>query len=310
MSNGYFRSAAILAKIEATEGVDSVPTGNSNAILCGDLKIDPVPGGTVERRVTYPGKGAVPVSPKDQQVQVGFKTELAGAGSTGLAPPWGVLARMCGLSETINLGTSVAYAPVSLGEESGSIYANRSGTLWKMLGARGNAQLMFAKDDAPYIDWSFIGRQAAPIAAALPAVTLSNWQDPLVVGQVNTPTFTLHGYPAILDSLSADLGNKPMHKDRPNAEYVSLPDRNVTGSCTIVAPPVGTKDFYAAYRNKTLGALNLVHGTSAGNIITFAAPKVQIVSIDEVNLDGETGLQLGLRYCRNTGDDEIKLTVT
>jgi hypothetical protein len=252
----------------------------------------------------------VPVLPKDRALALSMEVELAGSSAAGTPPPWGVLARGCGLSETIVSSTSVTYAPVSTGQESVSIYSNESGSQHKLLGARGNLKMMFNKDDTPYFGFDLVGRFALPSATALPAVTLTSWQEPLVVGNTNTPTFALHGYSGILESLSMDLGNKVVHKDRPGGEYVVQTDRIVTGAITMLAPAIGTKDFFSAMNSKTRSTLSLVHGTAAGNIATLSAPKVQITSIDYVDLDGERGLQMGLRFCRNSGDDEFSLAMT
>ena len=102
-----FRKMTILAKREGTYGVDSAPSGAANAILTSDINISPLEGDRLERSNPRPDLGAHAQIHVGSHQKITFKVEAAGAGAPGTVPAWGVLERMCGMSETISAGTSV-----------------------------------------------------------------------------------------------------------------------------------------------------------------------------------------------------------
>ena len=77
----------------------------------------------------------------------------------------------------------------------------------------------------------------------------------------------------------------------------------------IEAPAIATKDFIIAAKTSVLAALALVHGTVAGNIVKIDAPKVQLLNPTYSSDDGINMLNMGLVPTRDTGDDDIKITV-
>lgn len=304
------RNRTILAKIEVTEGTDPVPTGAANAIQCGNITVTPIGGSTSDRALAFPNFGAMPKVHINKQVQVQFDVELAGSGAAGTAPAWGPLVRACRLSETIVAATSVTYAPATT-PESVTIYANEDGALHKLVGARGTLSLVFAKDAIPLIRFTFTGRWTPVSAAALPALTLTGWATaPLVMGKVNTPTFTLGGDAAVLEAMQIDLGNTVVHRDRPGAEYVAITDRTVAGNMSFEAPAQGTKDFFALAVANTLMARAIVHGITGGNIISISEPAVQILQPAYADGDGVRLLSMNTQSNRSSGDDEISIAVT
>ncbi len=305
----YTRMRTILAKIEVTEGTDPVPTGAANAILCSQITVTPLGGSTADRQLAFPSFGAVPKKHVNKFVQVQFDVELAGSGAAGTAPAWGVLARMCSHSEAITAATKVVYTPVTSEPETGTIYANESGTLHKLTGARGTMSMVFAADGIPVMKYTFTGRWTVPAEGSLPSLTTTAWIDPLPIGNVNTPTFTLDAYAAVMEQLQIDQANTVVHRDRPNAEYVAITDRLATGTLQIEAPALGTKDFFGlAYGDATMVA-QLIHGTAAGNIIQLDVPKLQMLQPAYQDVNGIRHLTAQLTLNRTAGDDEYTLTV-
>ena len=305
----YTRQRAILAKIEVTEGTDPTPTGAANAILCSNITVKPVAGSTVDRPLAFPSFGATPKVHINKNVTVQLDVEFSGAGAAGTAPAYGPLLRACGLSETLTALTSAVYAPISTGQESCTIYANESGTLHKLTGARGTVSLIFAKNDVPHLRFSMTGRWNVPTAVALPSLTTTAWIDPLEVGKVNTPTFTLDGYSGVLENLQIDLGNNVVYRNRPGSESVRITGRTGAGQISVEAPALGTKDFFAIAIANTQIALSLMHGTVAGNIVQIDAPKLQLLQPDYQDVDGIRILQANFQLNRNSGDDELVITV-
>jgi len=100
------RKRAILAKIETTYGVDASPTGGANAILMSNLTVSPMEMTLVERANIKAYLGNNPSVLAAIYAKLAFDVEMAGSGTAGTVPAYGVLLRACGLSETI-LATAV-----------------------------------------------------------------------------------------------------------------------------------------------------------------------------------------------------------
>lgn len=302
---------AILFKIETVEGTDPVPTGGANAILARNVTFDPNPSTLLARPLVKPthGQSARPIA--GRHATVSFDVELAGSGTVAVAPAWGPVARACGFAETIIPTTGpVEYDPVSSGYESAGIYFNMDGVNHAMLMCRGSAAIVVEPNEVPMLRCTMTGLNVNPAAAALPTSDFAAFQTPLPAGNDNTPTFTLHGYAAILRSLTIDMAQRVVFRDLVNAERVDITGREPTGSLTIEAPPIGTQDFYAVERAETLAALQLVHGTVANNIVTVDAPAVQIHNPRYEEADGIAYMPMDLNVAENTGDDEVKITVS
>lgn len=274
------RKRAILAKIETTYGTDATPSGAADAILLrGDPTITPMDMRTVDRELLRTFFGNSEKLPTSTFVKADFSVELAGSGTAGTAPAWGTLLRGCGMAQLITAGTKVEYKPVSSAQEALSIYFNVDGVLHKMTGARGSVKPGFAVDGLPLLNFSFMGLYSPVTDAALPALTLTNWRKPLPVNASNTPTFTLHGYAAKLLSLDIDLANEVNDIALLNdTRRVDLSDRQSTGKVVFEATTVAQKDWWGTVSAATLGTMQLIHGTTAGNRVQIDAPSVQILN--------------------------------
>ncbi|MDD2664373.1 MAG: phage tail tube protein [Dechloromonas sp.] len=301
---------AILAKIETTYGTDAVPTGAANAILLVDEpEIVPLDMSTVDRKLIREYFGNSEQLPTGVFARVNLKCEIAGSGTAGTAPAWGPLLRACGFAEIITAATKVEYKPVTSNPEACTIYANKDGLLHKLTGARGNVKLNFAVDDIPRFDFSFIGLFNPVTDVAMPATTLTAWKTPLAVNKANTPTFTLHGNAAPLQSLALDMGNQNDFYSLPNAtESILFSGRQPKGQVSMEAVSIAVKDWFTTVKNVTLDTLQLIHGTAAGNKVQIDAPKVQINSPKYGGYKGVLMLNGDLALMPNAGNDELVIT--
>ncbi len=304
-----FRKKAVLAKVESTYGIDATPTGAANAILLKNVTITAMQAEAKRRDLVRETLGATAQSLVGLHVGLECEVELAGGGAAGTAPGYGALLRACALAETISAGVDVQYDPVSSGEESVSIYFNIDGIQHKMLGARGTVAFNFEAGEVPVMRYRFTGLWADPAAVALPTTDTTGFQKPLHVGNTNTPTFTLHGYGAVMRRAEFDLANEIGHRDLVGSESVQFVDRDGSGSVSIEAPALGTKDFFAVAKAETLAAVQLVHGATAGNIVQVDAPKVQVLNPSYEEDRGIAMLAMSLGLTPDSGDDEFKLTV-
>lgn len=299
----------MLAKIETVYGQVPVPIAGTNAILTKNITIRPMEGDIVNRDVDRPTLG------NDSAIHVGthviceFDVEIAGSGVVDTAPAYGPLLRMCGWAETITAATDVQYDPVSVNEESGTIYLSLDGQLHPMLGARGTVALRFDTKGLAYYKFIITGLWVDPTTTADPVPDFSGFQTPLAVTNDNTPTFTLHGQAFNLLSLNIDHNNQVVYRNVVGEESVQIVDRAPAGNVTIEAPALSTFNVFTTAKANTLGALQLVHGTVAGNIVQYDAAQVQLLNPQYGDSDGIRTIQMDLSIIPSSaGDDDHKIT--
>lgn len=241
-----------------------------------------------------------------------FEVELAGSGAAGTAPKYGPLLLACGFTETINAGTDATYAFNSNVDtmDSVTLYMNLDGILHKFTGGRGNADINLEAKQIPVIKFSFTGLFQTVIDSAAPTPDYSSFQKPLVVNSVNTPTFTLHGFAAPMQSLSVDCGNQIVHRSLVGSDKILRTDRQVTGATSIEANTVAGKDWWTIVKNNTLGALALTHGITAGNIVQLNSARVQLIAPEYSDSDGVAMLDFDLAFIPSSaGNDELSIVV-
>lgn len=304
----YFRKLAILAKKEVTYGTDPVPTGGANAMLMTDVTIRPLEGGTEERGLLTPTLGHQGVIPVGTHQVLEGSIEAAAAGAAGTAPAWGVLARICGMSETVTAGVKVEYKPVSASFESATIYFNADGVNHKMTGVRGSVSVEFAAQKIPRFRFRLAGLYNGPADTALPAVTLTAFKKPLPVNKTNT-TLSLHGIACVAESLMVDLGNSVEPRLLIGSDSIEITDRKATGRAVIEATALATKDWFSTALASTRAALDFGHGTAAGAIVEIDAPAVEIGPPEAGQTQGIINYALPLMFVPNAGDDELTITV-
>lgn len=305
------RKKILLAKVETVYGTDATPTGASNAIQTSDLSITPLDGPVVSRNLDRATLG------NDLQIQVGtfvtlsFMVEVAGGGGVDTAPSYGPLLEACGFSETITASTSVAYDPVSDSFDSATLYYHHDGQLHSVTGARGTVAISLNPGEIPKYQFTFTGLYNTPSSTVDPTPDFSGFQTPVPVNNTNMTTFSLHGQNLTMISSSLDMANEVVYRNVVGNESVEVIDRSVSGSVAFESPAISVKDWFTAAINSTTGALQIVHGTSAGNIVTIDAPNVQVVSPTYGESDGISTIQANLSLVPgSSGNDEIKITTT
>lgn len=303
------RKLAVLAKIETTYGTDAVPTGAANAIQMNQVTITPFAGDEAKRDLNTPYLGHQGMIPVGTYVELQGQVELAGAGTAGDAPGYGVLLRACGLAETLIAGTSAVYEPVSASQEAASLYANLDGVNHVLLGARGTVTLDITPKQIPHFSFTLRGLLGPIADTMLPATDYSGFMTPLPVSKVNTPVFSIHGFPAIAESFQMDIANTVETRNLIGEDSIQITDRQTTGTAVLEATSLAAKDWFSAALSTAKGALSIQHGTTAGNIVEISAPKVQIGRPTYGNTQGIANLSLPLMFTPDTGDDEFAITI-
>lgn len=308
MAQRNWRKLALLIKTETVYGTDAVPTGAANAIVAIDARLS-YDSQQVSRELLFPYLGHPGVILAGVVGKLEFSVEIAGAGAAGSAPKWGPLVRSCGMAETLNAGVSAVYSFVSAAQEAVSIYFNRDGVRQVLLGARGNCTFEISPQGIPRFRFSYTGLLGAVSDTALPATTLTGFVKPAIVNKANT-TWALHGISLIGISMSFDFANQVEPRLLVGYEGIVIVDRMMTGSVTFEADTIAAKDWLATARAGTTGALSVIHGVTAGNIVTFAAPAVQLGLPNEGESQKIVNNVLPMMFQPVSGNDEFTITVT
>lgn len=304
------RKRTILAKTEVTYGTDPTPTGAANAVLVRNMSITPLNAELVSRDLVRPYLGGSEQLIASSYVSIEFEVEMAGSGTAGTAPAYGSLLRACGMAETIQAAVSVTYAPVSAAFSSVTIYYNVDGVLHKLTGCRGNVEIDLKARQIPVYKFSFTGLYNAPTDTAAPAVTYTAWQTPLAANSDNSSGFSLFSYSGALESMNLNFNNGIQYRSLIGAEDVLLTDRQVGGQIVFEAPTITAKDFFAPSLSATLGALDITHGTVAGNRVQITSTRVNVNNPSYQDMNGIQMLQVPVRLVPSTaGNDEVSIVV-
>lgn len=307
----FWRLMVLLAKIETSYATDPTLTGAANAILAKNVSIRPMEGSDVSRDLVQPNFGNQPSIPAGLHVVVEFDTELAGSGTAGTAPAWGPLLRGCGYAEVVSAGVSTVYSPITQSIESLYMKFWMGATLHVLKGARGTAKITADAQGIPMVHWTFTGLWVAPSETAAASPTLTAFKKPAIVNKTNTPTFTVNSVPLVMRNFSLDLGNQVEPRLLVNSESVLITDHREQIDFTCEAVPVSTLDVYGLANAQTTVAVNLVHGVTAGNIITIAAPTAEFKRPTGYQQNqGIAEWPLSMLALPNAGNDQVSITLT
>jgi hypothetical protein len=306
------RKTYILVKAEATYGTSSTPA-NTDAVLVKNLELTPLAGDVVSRDLIRGYLGNSESLIAQTYVQLTFDVELAGSGTAGTAPRYGAALKAAGLSETVVASTSVTYAPVSSSPSSATIVYNTDGLNHVLTGCRGSFSIACEVGAIPTISFTMTGIYNAPTDVSPVSASYTNQATPLVFRQGNTSAFSIFSYSGLLQSFSFDLANETVYRQLVGSSTgeVLIPDRKPAGSCMIEAPTIATKDFFAIALASATGSLSFLHGTTAGNRVTFTSPQTDITTPAYGETDGVRMLNLPyVSVPTSAGNDEFSLAFT
>jgi hypothetical protein len=302
----------LLAKVETTIGTDANPAGAANSVLISSLTLKPLTLQTASRNLMRPYLGASEQIVVGEYAEVEFEVEFAGAGTSAVTiPKWSDLLLACGFAGVVNGTTSYDHSPVSSAFKTVTIYVYvGDGILHKLTGAVGTAVLDLSAGAIPKFKFRFMGYYTAPTDTASSGVVYTGWQTPIGVRDSAVPTLTLHGATKTqvpYRSLKIDLGNNIIYRNLVGATAMLLTDREVTGSVELQYESVSTKAWMPIIQGVTTAALSVQVGSTAFNIATVDAPKVQLLNPSLSDVDGIQHLTMDMRLLPSVGNDELKL---
>ena len=313
------KNMVVLAKVEATAGVDATPTGAADAILtAGDVTLQPVDAQAVPRTIRTGYFGSPGSFMGSAWMRLAFGVEMAGSGTAGTAPAWGKLLQGCAFAETVTAGQRVDYTPVSSGLKTLSIYAYADGLQHKLIGAMGNLTGSTIVNGVPVLQFEFWAPYLAPTAVANPSLTLTAWKLPELVNDTNTADLVLGGtysagaisggtaYPS--GGIEFNTGNVLSRIELIGAKKNEITDRNVTGS-------IRTLDLTAAQEITLQGkvvagtqeSIGIVHGSAAGKKVILFFPQANYRSFSYADVDGVLTASLDFDAPPASGNDDMRI---
>jgi len=297
MAKKRFNRRVLLAAIETTYGTDATPTGTVNAVVSRNLEIDPLEGEELQRELDKGTFGADPGTLVGQHARIRLQVEVAGAGAAGDVPAWDALMRAAGhVQDSDDPGgspTEIYYDPIDTGVDSCTFYFHGDDQRHRVVGARGSVTMEFGKRQYGYFQFEFLGLILDVTDTATPAIDQSAFVKPVPFRAANVD-FSLFGATRALHSLTITGGQQVDFYETSVEESLEQQDRNSSWQASIEQPSISDWDWFSAIQNDTIGALEYIHGTTAGNIVQIDAGEVQALSPPRrQNEGGIVALQLG-----------------
>jgi hypothetical protein len=302
----------IICKIETTYGTDSAPTG-ADALLVRNLDVTALNAETVSRDLVRSYYGNYEQLLTRTSSAISFEVEMAGSGTAGTAPKYDPVLQACALAPTAVATTSVTYNPVSASIKSCTIWINVDGVLHKFTGCRGTVSINCSVGQIPTLKFDLTSIYNEPTDATALTPTYDKQATPLVFRQGNTSSFTfLSATTFCLNSFEFNLANETTYRELINCtKEVIITDRKPAGSVMIEAPTMATKNFFNAATTDTTGNLTFLHGTTAGNRVTFTANQADITTPTYSDMDGIVMLSVPFVAIPTTaGNNDFSLAFT
>jgi len=291
MAKQRFNRRVLLAAIEATYGTDEEPTGALNAILTRNLEIRPLQGEELRRELDKGTFGNDPGTLLGQHAEITFEIEMAGAGTAGDIPAYDPLIRAAGHAQDSDdpggTPTEIYYDPIEDDVPSATMYFYGDKTLHKVVGARGSLSMSLGKRQYGIMSFTFMGLIESIAGGTIPTLDQSGFVKPVPFRAANVD-FTLFGALRPLHSLTINGGQTVSFYETSEEETLEQEDRESSWEASIEHPDLSSWDVYAAIQDDTIGALQLVLGTTGGNIFQVDADELQMLNAP--SRSSETGV--------------------
>lgn len=311
MSKLLIRRKVLLFKVESTYGTDPTPAASTDAVLCEGLTWANDGLKMIERPAVRPSLGTLRQVYGGRMVSITFTAEVKGSGAAGTAPELGQLFRACGLGETVVGATSVTYAPVSTGLESGTAWVYEDGKQIKVTGCRGNVSFECAAGDVVRASFTLKGHVGAQTDVTLATPTFDSTVPESFIGG----GFTIDGFAAVIGVLSFDLANNVVAPESVNGadgyDEVTITGRDINGSINPLDELVATEDFIGNFTSgKVMALTSGAIAATSGNILTISMPAVSYRDASPEDRDGVAGMALPFGSAESTTDDDVSIAFT
>lgn len=273
------RKRVIAAKIETTVGTAIAVTGADASFNAWDIMCQPEID--VISREGQGGFGMLSSIVGGYKGKMSFKTDCGWDG-TATEPSWAdTFLPACGL---VKSGGNQFYptteAPGS-NVKTLTMYCYMDGTIKGICGAVGNGKMVCPTGKPAYMEWDFQGIWIPPTDGAILAPT---YPTALPLRYASSTT-TYNSVALCLENLTLDFGNEIMMRECASTvggyHSAIITNRNPKVTGNPEAKLVATRDSYGNFLASTEAALTWGLDGLTNSFITIAAPKAQIVKIQE-----------------------------
>lgn len=303
----------ILLKTEATEGTDSAPVVGTDALRVLNYQPNFMDADGKVRAIEKAFLGADPVAMANFKRGASFNLEIHGGGAAGTAPQWMSALRFAGFAApTLVASTSATQAPTST-VPSATHWAWIDNLLLKTIGARASVGYTIEDDEIPVFNYTLLGRPATLLAeeSAPGNPTFAGVVDPVIASSEAT-TFTLDGFAVPLRRMTMNANVDLQFRSLIGPQdRVAYRQRNWNGQIVIEVPDLTAKNYFTNIRSGATMASSLVHGTTAGNIVTITHPRLQITGNVELSEEQNALMAtIPVTALPNAGNDEVQFVAT
>lgn len=312
-----FRSRALLLKLETTEGTDSVPTPALDAFQLFDGRSG-VTGDVVEREIDRPYFTNAPFVIANPRAFIEGSFEIVppttpGDATNGIAAVDPLL-QIGGMARTLTAAVvgppavpaSTRYNPISSLIPSGTAYWYHGSAHKKVTGARaalsaiemavGNYMRGQLRIEGNYVDVS---------EATVTGLSYTRFAAPRV-GSTESMALSFNGFNVEGKSLSIDFGSEQRTIEHTEARLNRITDRRATFTARLYRPALASFNPWTQWRNGSIVPILGTHLELNGRA-TILEVRAQIEGINEVDIDGDLGLEISGRCIANSGGDEFLL---
>lgn len=262
------------------------------------------------------GEGVRIAASGSGQITGGGYVVIANSGSVcTIELAWGTIAASSTLTSYSGKTNSVHATPAFANVQGPSLtmLMNRDKFRRGVIGGRGSFRIDFEAGGIGTMAFDFKGRaKAADDVAFLSGTSLSAIVPPRFQGGI----FIVGGAQIPIKSVAFDAGVQVVMRADGNsnegdwgAEIVS---RDPTLTFVVDQMPLVQFDFHSRWRDGQTIVIGFQLGTAAGNTISMAIPKAQIVNITDGDAEGIATFQVECKLRRNAaaGDDEYSLLMS
>jgi hypothetical protein len=303
------RKRVLAAKIETTVGTAISLTGSDASFNAYDIMIQPEI--EVEEREGQGGFGMLSSVVGGYKGKATFKID-AGWDGTSTEPAWAdTFLSGCGLVKTGQVFTPRSEAPGS-NVKTLTIGAYCDGVFKSICGAAGTFKLVCPTGRMAYFEFEFQGIWVPPTDVAI----LSPTYPTALPLRYATSTTTFISTALCVENLTLDCGNEITMRECAStvsgyhSAIITSRNPKVTGNPE--AKLIATRDPNGQFLAMTEGALTWGLDGPTTAVLTIAAPKAQLISVQEADRNNLVTDDLEWQLNRNgsTADEEFSMTFT
>lgn len=301
---------ALLA-IETTYGT-AVPGVAADAILVMDASVQTA-ADKLERNTDSPHFGGDPFVLVGKRVTFTGTVDLLGHATPGTAAPLGKLYRICGHSETLNVGppADATYAPISKNFASATVDFYWAGVRFRMTGVRGTIDMAFSIKDYAKGTVTLTGILTLPTDAEAPSgISWATFQTPAPI-ESETWTVQVGGVNVCAQQLSLSQNATVNLVECSEGREVMITDRKPTGSLRVFKDAtLATWNPWSIAESQAIVTLTNTIVKSAG--LNVSVPiRAQLEYPNPVDIDGLAGFEIAFTAIPSgAGGDEYSLIFT